>query len=452
MADSPFSRITSWFWNLKHPILFLLVTGLILRLLISAMSINYDIDYWALVIRNIEAGEGLYGVEGYYYTPVWGYILGLVAAFQTLFLDMGEVAVRVVDALFMENTTWFYFSATVPSLLFNYSVKIPLIVCDMVLAYLVYYLVKDVTGDERKAILALALTFFSPLLLSSTGLIAMPDTISAMTTVLAVILARKERYFFAGAVLGVSILTKFFPVFLVLVFVAYVMSKHRGDCRVGLRHVFHAGFGALLVMVIVFMPQILEGNIEQCFQFLTDRTGSTDTSLFMIFIGKMRIVAYSLVIILTILLSIKLYRSKSENKDNEFIGICFTVAVACMMYPPTPQYMVLVVPFLAYWAAVMDKRLISCWWVLVFSTLLFMSMTNGALFLSLSEWASFPPIQWIADVFNAYQNVAILGFTVMEVQFFFAGVFQYLAVLLMVILLWFEGMFKGLDWRASRNG
>ena len=87
------SRAMDWIMSLRHPILFLLVVGVAIHLIVMMTSMVYDLDYWAVVIRNIEAGNGLYEAEGYYYTPVWGYLLGLASVIQEYLLCLGEIAV-----------------------------------------------------------------------------------------------------------------------------------------------------------------------------------------------------------------------------------------------------------------------------------------------------------------------------------------------------------------------
>ena len=87
----------------RHPLLTVFLAGLILRLLITSLSMVYDTDYWALVIRNIDSGNGLYGLDGYFYTPVWGYLLALEEWFNDSFLGLGESAVRVSEIVYFEN-------------------------------------------------------------------------------------------------------------------------------------------------------------------------------------------------------------------------------------------------------------------------------------------------------------------------------------------------------------
>ena len=167
MPESNFptlSRAMDWLMSLKHPILFLLVIGVLIRLVVMASSMIYDLDYWAVVIRNIEAGNGLYEAEGYYYTPVWGYILGLISSIQEYVLCLGEIAVRVIEAFPVEYIPDTYYTATAPSLAFIYSVKIPLMFFDIVMAFLSMAIVRDYTSDDRKSVLAFALTFLCPVL------------------------------------------------------------------------------------------------------------------------------------------------------------------------------------------------------------------------------------------------------------------------------------------------
>ena len=172
-------RVNGFFGSIKHPLLWLIIIGTLIHLFAAVFQIVFDNDYWALVIRNIEAGNGLYEVTGYYYTPVWGYVLGLVSALQTVFLDLGMDVLRVVEFFFAEDPPYTYYSATVPSIAFSISTKAPLILSDLILAYLVRSLVVDSTGDVKKGNLAFILIYMCPLLIGASCITAMPDTIAA---------------------------------------------------------------------------------------------------------------------------------------------------------------------------------------------------------------------------------------------------------------------------------
>ncbi len=118
-----------------HPLLAVILAGVILRLLITSLSMIYDTNYWALVIRNIDSGNGLYGLDGYFYTPVWGYLLALEEWFNDSFLNLGESAVRVSEIVYFENGNH-QTTAMITSVAFGYLVKLPLALSDLILAWL----------------------------------------------------------------------------------------------------------------------------------------------------------------------------------------------------------------------------------------------------------------------------------------------------------------------------
>ena len=98
-----------------------------------------------------ESGMGLYVVEGYYYTPPWGYFLSVVAFIGTM-LGITDFGVRDSDLSFgMEMGS--VFSDVVPTLEFAVLVKTSLVLVDILVAVLLYRLVSE-QADERKATLA----------------------------------------------------------------------------------------------------------------------------------------------------------------------------------------------------------------------------------------------------------------------------------------------------------
>ena len=56
----------------RTPLFKVIVIGLLIRILMIPLCHPYDSNFWTIVIRNAESGYGLYQMEGYYYTPVWG--------------------------------------------------------------------------------------------------------------------------------------------------------------------------------------------------------------------------------------------------------------------------------------------------------------------------------------------------------------------------------------------
>ncbi len=434
----------------RHLLLWTIVIGLVIRIIMMSVSMGYDADYWAVVIRNIDAGDGLYDAEGYYYTPVWGYILGLVAAFQDAILCIGESAVRVIEALPVEGIPDHpYLSATVTSLAFNYSVKTPLVVFDLILALLVRYLVKDFCGDSRKADLSFALVFLCPVLIGSTCVIGMPDTIAATFTVLTIILLRKDMYLLAGAAFSMAVLTKFFPAFLLFLLVAYVIMRNRERAHHGLPQMVLAAAGAVIVAGVVFLPQLISGNISQCFQFLTDRTGTGGGEDLLDFvIGQTRVLAYLVVLLASVYLAYRLYKKGEGGLENRFLKYAFMIVTLCLVYPPTTQYMVLLVPFLAMWIGIEDRRYMLSWKVMAVGSMIYMFSSNALMFLSLAEWTNIISVDTLISIFLTLDWGLV---SIMNVMFVVGGIMQCASIIL-VLYIMFEYRIKAHFNRGGVNG
>lgn len=436
-SESIWRRLGSCLCSVRHPILLIVAVGIIIRLVLMSASMVYDLDYWAVVIRNIESGEGLYDAEGYYYTPVWGYVLGFIAACQSMFLELGEVAIRVLEAFPVEIIPDTYYTATAPSIAFIYSVKIPLMIFDLILAYLVMVLAKDYTGDSRKAVLAFAFTFLFPVLMLSSGVIGMPDTIAAVFTVLTVVLLRRGMPFLAGASFSLAVLTKFFPVFLIFVFVAYLIVKNRGCPRRALSQVSMAVMGALLATILVFAPQIIEGNIGQCFQFIFDRTSTvTGGTLFDSIVSIFRIVAYVVVLVLSAYLAMRMTYSRPENIDDSLMKACFIISALCLVYPPTTQYMVLIVPFLAFWLTCRDSRYMLSWKIMAVGSIIYVFASNALTIMPLAVWTDLIGIDTLMAIFDWFNTTCIGPISMRSLQFIIGGVIQCIGVLSVFYLMY----------------
>ena len=71
-------------WNdcrLSKKIVLVLLLGLAVRFILAPFTTSpFDVSAgWTAVIQEIYAGNSLYDAELYKYTPVWGYILSIIA-------------------------------------------------------------------------------------------------------------------------------------------------------------------------------------------------------------------------------------------------------------------------------------------------------------------------------------------------------------------------------------
>jgi hypothetical protein len=486
--------------RMKHPLLFLLIVGLAIRLLITTVVVQYDADYWARVIRNLRVDEGLYNMEGFYYTPVWGYLLSFINVLQCAFLDLGEYGVRVTEAIFVEYVPTFYMSANIPSLAFNYSVRIPLIIADVLLSLAVYWLIKDITEDEKKSLMAFLLTFMSVHLAGCTCMTGMPDTFTALFMILTIIFMRRESNLLAGVMFALSALTKFFPVFLLFILCAYILNRYRGCGNKGLVELSKAIGGAAVTSILVYLPILMEGNAARSLAFIMDRASDIGEmvsehalvlaiggvaiiamiviySLYRVrsgrhifnlgmlsyltilapvvimiggvFLGGMdglfgtaRIALYLAAILLSLILGITMYRSKDRISDEKLIWNCCLIIGFCMLYPPAPQYVVTLVPLIACYLAMKGTGLIP-WVLLAIAGIMFIPVTNGLMLMTLAEWTSLISLDTAVAIMEFYQT-SVGGLSIMMIQYILGGALQYIALLMVFVSLLRDESIKGL--------
>lgn len=261
----------------KNPLIVLAVIGLVIRLILApTLTFNIDTGYWAEVIEVFRNGFGLYGTAGYYYTPIWGYCLGFVSLIMQM-LGMTDYGVYVPEMAHLVNED-FKISSFVTSVPFNTMLKIPLILVDLATAYLLYVFVKKYTGDEKKSILAFSLWFFSPLIITQSSVHGMFDNISAMLMLITVMFLLQRKYFIAGFAYSIALLTKFFPLFFIFFLIAMVLKKEGMDLN-GIRKLSLAIIGAITGFILVYIPNIINGDIWLSLYFITSRIGFSKETL-----------------------------------------------------------------------------------------------------------------------------------------------------------------------------
>ena len=418
----------------RHPLMTITVIGIIIRLLMIPVTLVYDSNYWAIVIRNIETGNGLYELEGYYYTPVWGYILGFISAFQSAFLNLGEMGIRSVEALPVEIPAMFL-TATITSISFLYSIKLPLVAVDFILSYLIYILVKEVTNDEKKAVIGFGLTFICPSMLAVTMGIGMPDGIAAMFLILTILLIHHDQPFFAGMCYSVSVLTKFFPAFLFFVILAYMISKDMDDKKKMRMNLIMAISGGVLMSLIIFLPQLLDGNIASCFQFLSDRSGmSSGESILESLTGYGRLILYSLVIIASLWMSYDLIKNRLDNQFRKFMIYCLTVIGLCFLYPPATQYLMVMTPLVVYFVVTESSKYMRCWLLLSIGGFLMTYASTTTSLLPLAVYTDMFSVTDMVDFFNMTVKEIIGPINTFMIIYFITAVIQYSGI---VLTLWY---------------
>ena len=148
--------------TIPRAVLLIAAISLAVHLVLTALfSHTYDSEYWLIIIQNVETGNGLYGLNGFYYTPVWGYMLSFADMLTQALGSIPVLGDRFTDLIVIEDYNGFQAILASPDI--NFLLKLPLSVCDVIVGYAIYVIVARYTGNERKGIVAMALWCFCPI-------------------------------------------------------------------------------------------------------------------------------------------------------------------------------------------------------------------------------------------------------------------------------------------------
>ncbi|MCL2607749.1 MAG: glycosyltransferase 87 family protein [Methanomassiliicoccaceae archaeon] len=394
---------------LKIPVVIILIIGLAIRFVIMpTLSLNYDVSYWALVIQHIQAGAGLYEITGYWYTPVWGYILSIMSLFMNMtgLTDYGHLFDEI---RFIEGFEGFY-TATLTTPAFNFFVKIPAVIADVLVGYMIYKLVLEMTGDKKKATYGFALWFLCPLVIYTSSVHGMFDSIYVMFMVLSVYALRKGHDFLAGASLAVAILLKVFPAFIMFALIAYLIKKHRDDIKVLRKRILTAVLGAGLMTLIIYIPQILDGTVMESLLFLTSRIDASSLSIHsantwdaLVLFGRgIIILLQPILAILAIALIYKIFK-KSEDLDKALFTSLMVTTAVILMWPASPQFVLTALPFLICFAAIYDKRFVIPFLVITIGAVC-TALNNPSVLLSLAAYTDILSIETVISMMEWFQQ------------------------------------------------
>ena len=329
--------------------LWILILGLAIRLVFAPVfTYPFDIEHWGVILQNTESGNGLFGLTGYFYTPAWGYILGFEDLIINLLPGMtyGE---RFTDLLEIEGMVFPYQTATTTTPVFNLAMKLPLILVDVLVGYLIYRLVMSECGDERKAAIGFGLWFLCPIVIYMSSVQAQFDCISALLTLLCVLLVRRNLFFLAGVIFTIAALIKFFPAFCIFLLCVYVVKATPG--RLSWKNLLLSVSGAVLTALVIFLPQILDGTVMNAFSFVFGRTSEYDLMLMLRtypFIG--------VTLVMLVILAIFAWRMDDARRKQDFLVLILAMLSICTIFSPGPQYWIVYLPLLSYYIACRDRN------------------------------------------------------------------------------------------------
>jgi Gpi18-like mannosyltransferase len=206
----------------------LIILGLLIRLVPASFTAHpTDMQAWKTIGSAIYNGQNPYTLPAYglVYPPLWGFICSVAYAVYT---------------------------QTQNSFVFNFAIKLPIILVDIAMARTIETIVLTKTQNQNTAREAMILYLFNPLTIILSSFWGMFDAIPAFLILLSMIFLNKRQYLKSSLALGVGIAFKgAYPALLLPLFL-YVIIKTEGR---GKTLVYLAS--SLLVPVVASMPFVV---------------------------------------------------------------------------------------------------------------------------------------------------------------------------------------------------
>ena len=319
------------------------ILSLVVHLVMTALfSHTYDSEYWLIIMQNIETGNGLYGLNGFYYTPVWGYMLSFADMLMQVFGAIPVLGDRFTDLIVIEDYNGFQAVLASPDI--NFLLKLPLSVCDVLVGFLLYVIVSRHTGSERKGIVSMALWCFCPIVVYMSAIQGQFDTISVLLLLMTIFLIRQDNPLLAGMVFALATWLKIFPGVCILVLFGYMLARYKGAPR-STRQISMSIVGFLLLTAVLFLPQILDGTLAYAFSFLTSRTSGYDLGSTLYMAGMLVII-----IVLMLFMTRSIARKPAAEADRLVFLYCGLLATLAAMVQFGYQYAPSIVGFIILFA------------------------------------------------------------------------------------------------------
>jgi len=424
--------------SLKKILILIVLIGLTVRLvLMPLLTYEYDIYHWGVIIGNINSGNNLYDLTGYFYTPTWGYMMGSISAFSDIFLNVDTMGITFTNLLPIEDLEYRFHIATISTIPFNLMMKAPFVLCDILVGYILYKLILKYTESKKKATYGFGLWFLCPIVIYMSSVQVMFDTISALLILLTVVMLCKDKCFLAGALFSTVILLKFFPAFCLFVLVGYIWVKHKDD-GLAKRKLLEAILGAGIMALILFLPQILNGQVGDTLSFVVGRvSGDTSISGTIFTMAGIAIALFGM-----LYFGYRMFREKKENADTALFKYVLLALVCSMFMSFGPQYVIVMIPFLIIHIFTSGAGYRKCWILISISTFaVALTYNNFSLLCSIAEYTSLVDTEWILSAMPVLEG-KMFDMTYMEIIIFVFNIVECIG-LIMILAFHFSDCING---------
>lgn len=305
------------------------IIGLVIRYVVGIFfTYPTDVNYWVIVSENLFSNEGLYGLPGYYYTPVWGYILSAVTSVIGMIgIPLGEYVQELVTQNMILDWT-----NTLPSMWYAMAIKTVLFIFDLLVAVTLYKIGKELYS-ERHAFWMFTIWFLCPFTIVISSIRMMFENLEILLFLLSFLCMITKRPAWAGVMMALSLLTKPYGIFLAILMVGYSHAQSQ-SMRYTMRYIV----AGCVTAMILFLPVILNGQLSEAMIWLTNRAGSTGT-------GYNSVLNITPFIVLGSLITSAIIFFKGKSSTSALIALSAIFTSMMLLSPGNIQYYLVLLPF-----------------------------------------------------------------------------------------------------------
>lgn len=238
----------------SHSLALILSVGIAVRLILMPISAHpFDMYVWYNDSQNILANGPFY-LEGF--PPLWYHYLMVPVAYiysgLSAILPTGTIPMSSLPSALDFYPG--YHIAVVPGMLFDFIVKIPFLISDILIALLLYKIVGEYTGKKPLAQAAAVLWFLNPFVIWISASWGMWDTLPALFSLAAMYLLIKRRFALSAVSLSLGIAAKLYPaIFLVPLIIYIYRTSNPAQRKKDLGKFIGVFFGA---SILLFLPYL----------------------------------------------------------------------------------------------------------------------------------------------------------------------------------------------------
>lgn len=234
-----------------------MLLGLLIRLIIAPWT-SWTSDMYPFYSASTDmlTGLGAYGHASFSYPPLFALVMYPFTLLLSFFEDpslWGGLEYSMVDVAQLTGML----TPFVTSPEFNLMVKMPIILGDLVMGLVLYHIVKELR-DGRWGERVFILWFMNPLVIWISSVSGQFDVLPALLTVMAFICFLRKRLVLTGLALGLGVLFKVYPVYLLIFYLLAAIGlemfvRGGGALRKGLKNASLILTGSLLSTATVIL-------------------------------------------------------------------------------------------------------------------------------------------------------------------------------------------------------